>query len=329
MDGTKLDYLKTLSLQACESLRYIASESVHLQRQSKCADYLRYALDTQTHRMALNKASFCKQRSCPICCWLRSVKWRIRIFQGLPGLLRDYPEYHFIFLTLTVRNCHAFELRTTIKSMQQSWNRLLSLPTFPAIGCLKTVEVTRPRDCFYAGYYLGRFGVKLIKYWITQLKQCGMWNAALWSEYYCEEVHPHFHCLLMVAPDYFDAAHYIDRASWAALWRRAARLDYDPVVDIRKVQQLDSAIFEVSKYCLKTSDMVDHLGCLIIRQLHGLRLLAPCGVFTDYFSQATIDAIDSTMQLGNEVFQTGVPCWYQWDGDGYALTRLGSQEWIS
>jgi hypothetical protein len=169
----------------------------------------------------------------------------------------------------------------------------------------------------------------LIKRWITELKQCGVWDAALWSEHYCEEVHPHMHVLLMVSPNYFDRAHYIEQTKWVALWKRAARLDYDPVIDIRKVQQLDNAIFEVSKYCLKTTDMVDQLGCLIIRQLHGMRLLTPCGVFADYFSQATIDAIDSTMQLGNEVFQTGVPCWYQWDGDGYALTRLGSQEWIS
>ncbi len=323
----KFNYLKTLSVQAAEQLRFISSEGTHAMRQSRCAMYLRYAIDKDTWWMSLNKANFCKQRSCPVCCWLKSAKWRIRIFQGLPRLLVDYPGFPFLFLTLTVRNCHLSELRSCVRSMQESWHRLAVLPYFPAIGYLKSLEISRPRDCFYSGHYLGRFGKKLINFWQKELKRRGIWEPRLWSQYLCEDVHPHIHVLMMVRPDYWSQENYISHPEWVSLWKRSANLDYQPVVDIRKVQELNSGILEVSKYCLKTSDMVDRLGCLINRQLHGTKLLHSCGAFGDYFSQKVLDKVDRSLVLGNEYTQNGVPCMYEWNGEQYCLTQLGNLRW--
>jgi plasmid rolling circle replication initiator protein Rep len=159
----KLNYLKALSLQAAEELRQISTEAVHARRQSKCADYLRYAIERDTLLMHLNKSNFCKQRTCPVCAWLRSTKLRIRFFRGLPRLLDDHPGYPFILLTLTVRNCNFSELRHVVQEFEKSWNRLTGRVSFPAVGYLKSLEVTRPYDCFYAGHYLGRFGTKVDK----------------------------------------------------------------------------------------------------------------------------------------------------------------------
>lgn len=278
--------------------------------------------------MSLNRASFCQLRTCPVCCWLKSTKWRIRIFQGLPGLLGDYPNYPFLFLTLTVKNCHFTELRSTLRMMSTAWDRLAHLQCFPAIGFLKSVEIARPYDCFYGGQFIGRMGVSLIKRWIAALKEMGNWNPRLWREYYCEECHPHIHVLMMVSPSYSpESEEYIKHPRWQALWKRAARLDYEPIVDIRKVSKLNNAVLETSKYCLKTSDMVDVLGCLTVRQLHGLRLLSVGGAFNDYFSQASIDAITATNELDNEHWQQGVPCHYEWNGEKYSLVRLAHLEW--
>ncbi len=273
--------------------------------------------------MRLNRANFCQLRTCPLCCWLKSTKWRIRIFQGLPGLLSDYPSYPFVLLTLTVKNCHIGELRSHIRMMEQGWKRLSELQCFPAIGYLKAVEVTRPRDCFYAGYFLGRMGQSLINRWINHLEKQANWNPRWWREYYCEECHPHLHILMMVSPSYFETNEYITQPRWQSLWKRAARLDYDPVVDIRRVSELNNAVLETSKYCLKSSDMVDVLGCLTVRQLYRLRLLAVGGAFNDYFSQRAIDAIAATGQLGTEQFQEGVPVQYEWNGHRYRLAQLG------
>lgn len=311
-----------MSLKVCDSLVQISSETTHVGRQLRCAEFLHYAVDPSNLSMRLNRANFCKQRTCPVCNWLRSTKWRIRIFQGLPGLLRDYPGFPFLFLTLTVKNCHFSELRSTVRSLEESWNRLANSRSFPAIGYLKSLEVTRPRDCFYGGQFVGRMGQKLIDRWLTHLKKQPNWNYSLWREYWCEEVHPHIHVVMMVSPSYFNQDEYIDFPHWRSLWQRAARLDYSPVVDIRRIDKLSGAILETSKYCLKSEDMVDLIGCLTVRQLHGLRLLSISGAFRDYFSQAAIDAIAATGELGTEQFQEGVPCWYEWNGKKYRLARL-------
>jgi hypothetical protein len=69
--------------------------------------------------------------------------------------------------------------------------------------------------------------------------------------------------------------------------------------------------------------MVDRLGCLINRSLYRLRLLSVGGVFNSYFSQASLDKIDTTLTSGDELYQNGVPCIYEWDTDRYILTRVG------
>lgn len=323
----KLNYLKTMSLAACESLIEIPSEITHLTKQLRCAEFLHYAVDADDLSMALNRANFCHQRTCPVCCWLKSVKWRIRIFQGLPRLLADYSSSRFLFLTLTVKNCHIGQLRSTVRSMEQAWNRLASSRIFPAIGYLKSLEVTRPRDCFYGGHFVGRMGHSLIERWISHLQKQPNWNPQLWREYFCEECHPHFHILMMVSASYFSAGEYIDYSRWQSLWKRAARLDYEPIIDIRAVDEISRSVLETSKYCLKSQDMIDVLGCLTVRQLHGLRLLSISGAFKDYFSQAAIDAIAATDELGTEQFQQGIPCYYEWNGVNYDLTRFGHMEW--
>ena len=323
----KLNYLKALSVKACDSLSEIESEISNAARQFRCAELLQYAIESGTLIMSLNRANFCRQRTCPICCWLKATKWRIRIFQGLPRLLSDYPDYPFLFLTLTVKNCHFGQLRSNIRMMSEGWHRLINLPCFPAIGYLKSIEITRPRDCFYAGHFIGRMGEALIKCWVTALKHREIWNPRLWQEYFSEECHPHMHVLMMVSPSYFEASEYINHPRWQFFWKRAARLEYDPIVDIRRVRGLNNAVLETSKYCLKSGDMVDVLGCLTVRQLHGLRLLSVGGAFNDYFSQAAMDEIAATDELGNEYLQEGVPCWYEWNGEKYSLIRLAQLEW--
>jgi plasmid rolling circle replication initiator protein Rep len=320
----KQNYLKTLSLAAADNLIEFESEIPHAIRQSRCAEFFHYVISPDLS-MRLNRSNFCDLRSCPLCCWVKSAKWRIRIFQGLPRLLADYPSanFSFLFLTLTVRNCHFGQLRSNIRSMEQGWNRLSQRRKFPGLGYLKSLEVSRPRDCFYAGEYVGRMGSKLIQKWKRHLRQWSGYQPELWREFFCEEVHPHLHILLMVDESYFQPANYLDNSEWRSMWQRSAQLDYQPIVDVRKIRDIEGGIFEVSKYCLKSSDMVDTIGCLTVRQLHDLRLLSIGGAFSSYFSQAAMDTIAESGDMGDEQRQLGVPCHYEWDGTRYRLTRLG------
>lgn len=88
--------------------------------------------------------------------------------------------------------------------------------------------------------------------------------------------HPHFHVLLAVPPSYFKKKDlYITQADWTSMWQRAMKLDYTPIVNIKKVkpkENLDdiktyedefkkaikeqNAILEVSKYPVKDTDVV-------------------------------------------------------------------------
>ncbi|KYD03686.1 hypothetical protein B4144_3959 [Bacillus atrophaeus] len=80
--------------------------------------------------------------------------------------------------------------------------------------------------------------------------------------------HPHFHVLLPVKKN------YIKQADWTSLWKKALKLDYTPIVDIRRVkgkakidaEQIESdvreakmeqkAVLEISKYPVKDTDVV-------------------------------------------------------------------------
>jgi len=326
----KLNYLKKISLATAQQMRRLQSERIHAFKQFSCATFLHYVVEAESWQMFLNRANFCKQRSCYVCQWRSSVKLRLKLFPALQRLTADYPDKHFIFLTLTVRNCHQSDLRRTLALMQSGWNRLVRRTDFPAIGYLNSVELTRPRDCFYGGVYLGRFGSKSIKNWQDLLKQQGAWNPQLWAEYLTEEVHPHFHALMMVDESYFENTHYIDTPGWSTRWRLAMKLNYSPIVDIRRVYSsgredgINKAVFEATKYALKPSDITDAFAPFIFRQLHGLRLVRLAGLLADYANQSDIDQIMETGESGEEVRHFGVPLHYFWSEDErYDLGRLG------
>ncbi len=93
------------------------------------------------------------------------------------------------------------------------------------------------------------------------------------SEWY-GTYHPHFLVLLAVPNDYF-GRNYIKQSEWTDMWQRAMKLDYTPIVHVAKVkpkaesadfgeveQELkkvileQNAVFEVSKYPVKDTDVI-------------------------------------------------------------------------
>lgn len=234
-------------------------EFEHLaERMSVCSGYLRFAWEkdfvTGKFGLRLREAHFCRVRYCPLCQWRRALMWLARFYQALPKLESEYPKARWILLTLTVRNCPIEQLRQTLKSMNQAWQRLKARKEFRSIqGWVRTTEVTYNQQTHYA--------------------------------------HPHFHTLLMVKPSYFDGLHYISQTRWIDLWREALRVDYKPSVDIRTVKPrggnpgdiLHAGVKEVLKYGIKPADMVENpdwfleLTC----QTYKLRFVAAGGVLKD------------------------------------------------
>jgi hypothetical protein len=69
--------------------------------------------------------------------------WRARFFKALPEIQEAYPTGRWIFVTLTVKNCELSELAGYFDQNECCLERLIQRKEFPALGFIKSVEVTR------------------------------------------------------------------------------------------------------------------------------------------------------------------------------------------
>lgn len=252
---------------------YESTELVnYADRIAVCAKLLEFALtaaDTGEQVFKLQAAWFCRVRHCPVCQWRRSLMWKARFIKALPAVTAVYPTARWIFLTLTVKNCELTELRDNLTVMNQAWKRLSDRKAFPALGWVKSFEVTRnPSD---------------------------------------GTAHPHFHVLMMVPAGYFKSGSYINQEKWRELWQHALRANYEPWVDVRAIRPksiqagvvdpniaLLSAVKETFKYSVKGSDLVADASWLLelTHQLHKTRAIALGGVLKNYLSDEEPDQDD-------------------------------------
>ncbi len=230
------------------------------QRISFCSQLLEFGLkaaEDETIQLKLRSAKFCRVRHCPVCQWRRSLMWKAKAYQILPKIASKYPTHRWLFMTLTQKNVPITELRETLTLMNKGFKRMVERKIFPAIGWLRSMEVTRGRD---------------------------------------GDAHPHFHCLLMVPSSYFSHG-YIKQHEWIALWRDCMRLDYNPIMDIQAVRHgtsPSSLIPELLKYCTKESDMVvDREWFLeLTTQLHKMRAIATGGVLKKHLQELEDEPAD-------------------------------------
>lgn len=191
------------------------------ERMEECGPYLIFKLlkDSESKEIQhkLRYAEFCRVRLCPICMWRKSLAWRARFYQAWPKIMSEYPKARYFHLVLTVPNCKISELRSELDRINQAWNRMVSRKTWPALGFLKSVEITRDKK-----------GLS----------------------------HPHIHALMMVNSNYF-TKNYMNRDQWREFWLSALRTPLDSncvhpyVRAIHGEEGLAKAILEVSKYAVK------------------------------------------------------------------------------
>ena len=222
----------------------------YAERMSFCSLLLEFGFNTtqdDTLKLKLWSAKFCRVRYCPVCQWRRSLCWKAKMYNVLPQIVEKYPTHRWLFLTITQKHVPITELRQTLVEMNKGFHRLIKRKSFPAVGWMRSTEVTRSDN----GY-----------------------------------AHQHYHCLLMVKPGYFNAG-YMKQPEWSALWRDVMRLDYDPRVDIRAVRAGTSPtalVPELAKYMTKESDLVaDREWFLeLTKQLHKMRAIATGGILKEY-----------------------------------------------
>ena len=187
---------------------------------------------TLEQKLKLAEMYTCKDRFCPFCNWRRELKYKKLIYKHLDSL-HAQKSLRYIFLTLTVPNCHIDDLRATIQHMNKSFQRMKETKRFKTsiLGYLKVLEYT-----------------------IEKKRK--------------DYIHPHFHVLLVVDPKYFTDKRYIPQKEFLSMWRKATRNENITSVDIRIVKPkskcLDeknkplpyaSVIAEMCKYPLKDTDI--------------------------------------------------------------------------
>ncbi len=189
--------LRAAGIRRIFSLSYNPTHEKKAKRIFFCSTDLFYVQEQDT--LAFHHTQHCNARGCPLCELYRARKKREEFKAALKRLPAEYRRSRYLFLTLTVKNCRVGELRETVKGMNSAWNRMIKTLIFQDVqGWARSLEVTRGEKD--------------------------------------DSAHPHFHALLLVSGSYFKGAHYRTQDEWSAAWREAARLDYQPIVDIRSVK---------------------------------------------------------------------------------------------
>ena len=213
---------KLTTLDLAESYKRLGFDSKHY-RVKECGTYLEFK-KLKDSSMKLNQANFCKVRLCPMCSWRRSLK----IFGQVSKVMdcaSDNKDYDYIFLTLTVKNCSGDELKDTIDILMNGFNRMTKRKIYKNSikGHFRALEITH----------------NLIT----------------------DTYHPHFHCILVVNKSYYDSRDYISQREWTSLWKDVLKIDYTPIVDIRRFKDkkgkgISKSIAEVAKYTVKDNDYI-------------------------------------------------------------------------
>lgn len=213
---------KLANLTYSQYLEVLRFKKAH--RVKECGDVLQFAKTADG--MKLYRTWFCHSRLCPLCSWRRSMKNSYDLRKILDEAHKRKPTGIFLFLTLTEENSTGSQLRDNLVSMNGAIRRLFQYKAVKRdlLGYVRSTEITVNRECF--------------------------------------SFHQHLHLLLMVKPTYFSKGHYLTQKEWSGLWKRARKLDYEPIVNVKRIRKskkdrsLVASAKEVAKYQVKDFDYI-------------------------------------------------------------------------
>ena len=258
----------------------------------------------------LYRANFCKDRLCPMCSWRRSKK----IFGQISKIMDKLePDYQFVFVTLTIRNCSSEDLPRAVKEILDAFKLFWLYKDVKQgfKGFFRALEITR-----------NEHRIRSIEW------------------------HPHLHVIFAVKPSYFTSRYYICHNKLMNLWRKAAHMSYDPNVRIEKItpkadthkpgeSTLKGAVCEVAKYSVKSKDYlegdpddVDSGVLTLMNSISARRLCGLGGVFRTAARELKLDDMTEgdLVNTDNEKIRTdlgGMIAHYSWRiGWGYERTSL-------
>ncbi|TPR41940.1 protein rep [Apilactobacillus micheneri] len=192
----------------------------------ECGNVLRFK-KTKDGFLKLYQTWFCKSRLCPLCAWRRSMKNSNQLIQILNEAHREYPKGRFLFLTLSTKNTYSDNLNKELRHYGTAFNRIMNYRKIAKnlLGYVRSTEITVNHDD-------------------------GSYNQ-------------HMHVLLFVSSRYFKGSeNYISQAEWTKYWRKAMKLDYQPMVNVEAIHpsksknDLLAGAKETAKYQVKSADYI-------------------------------------------------------------------------
>lgn len=284
-----------LKLDKCKFLK--ESELVR-----ECGSFLTFShqehIKTLDKRRKLKKANFCKFRFCSTCNWRRNLNINRELLQALEAI-EATRSVSYLFLTLTIKNPATEDLKAAVAHLNDSFKRMSETKAYKdtILGHFKALEIV---------------GDKTPE----------------------GEVHPHLHIILIVNSSYFTSRNYIKQDKWIDMWQKALRVDYTPVVDVRRIKAkktksgkqltaLQSAVFEVAKYSVKHSiltDKSDDEFSSIILQTKNMRFFSTGGLLKEKinFMKCDEELINFNEQIEAE-WKEIEELLYEWKNGNYFL----------
>lgn len=250
----------------------LAYEQVNMnksERLTHCAETLLFCR-SESGKLRLKTANFCRVRLCPLCAWRRSLKTQAHMHKILTAA--EPQRLKYMMITLTLRNCSGYDLSKTLDVLISGFKKLTQRArTKSWVGWYRGVEITHNTDN--------------------------------------DTYHPHIHALVAVKPSYFKSADYIKQAELTELWRSCCSVDYTPIVDVRKVytkEGVDSgigiikAVAEVAKYTTKSGDIINYddwdmtvdTVSILDNALDKRRLVAFGGLFKQLHKELNLDDVE-------------------------------------
>lgn len=155
------------------------------------------------------------------------MKHSIQSQKVIAEVMKRKPKCRWLFLTLSVKNVYdGEELDQSLKDMAIGFNRMMKYKKIEKnlIGFMRATEVT-----------------------VNNIDN---------------SYNQHMHILICVESTYFsNTEHYINQKQWVKFWRKAMKLDYDPVAHIQIVRpknkhksDVESVVAETVKYPVKDTD---------------------------------------------------------------------------
>lgn len=242
------------------------------ERVKNCAEVLEYKLDEETKEMNLFRVWFCKSRLCPMCNWRQTMKHGIQTQKVVAEVIKRKPKARWLFLTLSVKNVYdGDELNKSLSEMARGFRNMTQYVKVKKnlVGFMRATEIT-----------------------VNEVDN---------------SYNQHIHVLMCVESTYFrDTENYITQKQWTSFWKRAMKLDYDPVVDIRIIRpknkyksDIKSAINETAKYPVKHVDFMtddEERNLQIVSDLeeglYGKRLISYGGLLKEIHKELNLDDVE-------------------------------------